>query len=219
MTSPNFLLPMETAWRTPKTGARVLLVGEAPNRESAALCELCGGGIGYETPAIQDEPVLTGGSGVLCRHCGGSGREVRRLWALGGRAGNRIADLAGWVSWRTVQRFLTPVNLLAEWPGPSGTGSAFNVAEARKSATRIMAWTMSEDPFVYLLLCGHRVANAFHPYMAAKYPGYFRRMLLSVPGNAEAWAWAIPHPSGVNRWWNDPANERRARRFMRRLLR
>lgn len=27
----------------------------------------------------------------------------------------------------------------------------------------------------------------------------------------------IPHPSGVNRWWNDAANEQKARRFMEEL--
>ena len=29
----------------------------------------------------------------------------------------------------------------------------------------------------------------------------------------------FPHPSGVNRWWNDPVNERQARFFLRELLR
>jgi len=28
-----------------------------------------------------------------------------------------------------------------------------------------------------------------------------------------------PHPSGVSRWWNDPANLRRARRFWHKLAR
>jgi hypothetical protein len=26
-------------------------------------------------------------------------------------------------------------------------------------------------------------------------------------------AYVVPHPSGVNRWWNDPANRAAARRF------
>jgi hypothetical protein len=28
----------------------------------------------------------------------------------------------------------------------------------------------------------------------------------------------VPHPSGVNRWWNDAANEARARTFMERMV-
>jgi hypothetical protein len=28
---------------------------------------------------------------------------------------------------------------------------------------------------------------------------------------------AFPHPSGLNRWWNDPVNEEAARMMLRRL--
>lgn len=36
-------------------------------------------------------------------------------------------------------------------------------------------------------------------------------------GGGEVWWSALPHPSGVSRWWNDRGNVERARGFMRAL--
>jgi hypothetical protein len=57
----------------------------------------------------------------------------------------------------------------------------------------------------FVLLAGHRVAAAF-----GVREGYLREFVLQgVP------AAVVPHPSGVNRWWNDPANVARASAFLR----
>lgn len=55
-----------------------------------------------------------------------------------------------------------------------------------------------------------RVARAFRVPATSCY--YFARHR-----RGRAWWCVFPHPSGVNRWWNDPDNTRRAERYLRRL--
>lgn len=96
------------------------------------------------------------------------------------------------------------VNLLEAWPGPDGAkGDAFPIDEARAAAARVRFRT----PVV--LLAGHRVARAF-----GVRAGYLEWTTLR--GRRAA---VIPHPSGINRWWNCPRNRRRARRFIAAALR
>lgn len=59
------------------------------------------------------------------------------------------------------------------------------------------------------VLAGKRVAVALGVRAA-----YFQRVEF-----AGSWAVVVPHPSGVNRWWNDGQNLGRAKRFLRRLAR
>lgn len=107
---------------------------------------------------------------------------------------------------RAVRRDLADcrlVNLLNAWPGPDGAkGDAFPVDEARLAARRVRFNT----PVV--LLAGHRVARAFGLRV-----GYLEWTTLR--GRRAA---VLPHPSGINRWWNDPRNRRRASRFIREAL-
>lgn len=60
-----------------------------------------------------------------------------------------------------------------------------------------------------MLLAGKRVASAFgldEEYLAdpVAFPIGGRPVAVHV----------VPHPSGVNRWWNEPANRERARAFL-----
>lgn len=117
----------------------------------------------------------------------------------GGRCGRRLAELAGVDDLAAAFRIR---NLLDRWPGPDGTkGSAFDVGDARRLAAELR----SPGPWILL---GLRVAAA----MEVRAP-YLR------------WTWArgrrvaiLPHPSGVNRWWNNAANAHAAARFLRRSL-
>lgn len=59
-----------------------------------------------------------------------------------------------------------------------------------------------------MLLLGYRVAAAFGVRRE-----YFARQKIGT-----ATAVVVPHPSGVNRWWNDSENVRRMERFMRGLV-
>jgi uracil-DNA glycosylase len=115
-----------------------------------------------------------------------------------GRSGRRLADLAGLTHAEFCERF-ERTNLLDAFPGRSGKGSSFPVAEARAAAARL-------EP----LLKGRR--TVFVSFRLAS--------LFDLPADPFRWLAAFggfaavsPHPSGVNRWWNEPGNAEDARAF------
>ena len=119
-----------------------------------------------------------------------------------GRVGARLADCCG----LTLDEFLAAferVNLLDEQPQDSGKGASFDVRQAGR-VTRELEKTFA--PGQVVLLLGKRVARAFRISCAE----YFDWFALN-----HAQACVVPHPSGVNRWWNEPENELQMRRFMR----
>lgn len=123
---------------------------------------------------------------------GGEGRP-----AFSGYAGRRLAALAGVAE---LSDAFDAVNILDEWPGPQGKGSAFPDALAARAAMRLRG--LLEGRLV--IVAGRRAARAL-----GLRAGYLE------PVDAGWCAAAVlPHPSGVNRWWNDPANRRRASAFL-----
>jgi uracil-DNA glycosylase len=99
------------------------------------------------------------------------------------------------------------INLLRAWPGRRGKKGDLADPIAMRSAAWIVlaAEELIGRRAVFL---GARVARAF---------GAHRRPILrwfAIGGGSAA---ILPHPSGVNRWWNDPRNRRRAIRFMRKI--
>ena len=122
---------------------------------------------------------------------------------IGGRIGRRLAALSGVDSATFAQQF-SKMNLLDTWPGQSGKGSKFDAARARESAQR-SGRRLRRGRIVILL--GKRVAEAF-----GIEPVYFDRQSLR-----DADAFVVPHPSGVNRWYNVSSNRRKMRAFMMRV--
>src|SRR5262249_10932860 len=97
-------------------------------------------------------------------------------------------------------------NLLDHYPGRGGPkGDAFDRTAARTSFLDIMMDAGRDDAAMVLL--GWNVARvAGVPRRIGYYQWTYGR-------------WAVfPHPSGVSHYWNDPDNVRRARRFMRALV-
>ena len=121
------------------------------------------------------------------------------------RAARMVGTLAG-VGEEEVLA-LPRVNLLPGFPGKAGKGDAFPLASARSSARRLVEEHRGGG--VLLLLQGLNVARAFDAR-----PDLFR--LQSLRGTP---ALVLPHPSGVNLWWNDPDNAARAGRVWRAVLR
>jgi len=122
------------------------------------------------------------------------------------QARKRIGELIGLTPDEMAERFEWR-NLLDEWPGYGpGGGSAFPKNAARHRARyelvhhRPLTMTTNRR-FIYL---GKRVAEAFH----------FDEQWLTWRNDQAI----CPHPSGLNRWWNEPANLERAREFWRALL-
>lgn len=87
------------------------------------------------------------------------------------------------------------INLNALWIGKAGKGDVFDTAEGYVAAKVLLrgSWTR------YVLL-GQKVAECFgiksDPCTVVEAIG--KHFLL------------LPHPSGINRWWNEPVNRGRA---------
>ncbi len=62
-------------------------------------------------------------------------------------------------------------------------------------------------PNVRIVIAGKRLA---HSIGLAKDTQYFEASHLPEKfdnfGNGDPLCWIVPHPSGINRWWNDPSN-------------
>lgn len=93
------------------------------------------------------------------------------------------------------------VNLLTEWPGVQGKGSAFPATEARPMANLLI---QTSPQYMRFVIMG-RAAWAF-----------------SLPKGLEYFEWTelsgryvciCPHPSGINRWWNEESNRNKAVKF------
>jgi uracil-DNA glycosylase len=120
---------------------------------------------------------------------------------LSGQAGRRLSALCG----LTVDAYLAQferVNLLTHFPGKAGKGDAFPLPAARKAAAALLPALEGRR----VVLLGGKVAAAF---------GLQQAPLLVWRPLGGAMVAVAPHPSGINRWWNDPRNVRRARRFWR----
>lgn len=115
-----------------------------------------------------------------------------------GSSARRLREMLG----ADVLKRFDAINLLSRYPG-----TVFPVALARASADD-MLHGMRSRPFA--LLAGRLVAESFGV------------------GGVEYFSWSmvrgvvrcavIPHPSGLNRWWNDAANVDRARAFFGAVL-
>ena len=125
---------------------------------------------------------------------------------LEGRIGHRMAEWMG-ITYEQYLDFFVRVNLLPQRIEYSGKGTDFNVKLARRSAKQI------EETFTpgrIVVICGKRAASAFGIVKT----DYFEWFALN-----HAKAVIVPHPSGVNRWFNDPSNEMKMMAFCRVLVR
>lgn len=123
----------------------------------------------------------------------------------------RLARIAGAQTHREVLRFFAcfdRINLLTEYHGKAGRGDAFPRALAKEAAAVIAPYLSGRT----VLLVGKNVAWAFGLTLVDYLEWYdvayapWRRVVV------------IPHPSGINRWWNEESNREEARRFFRDLL-
>lgn len=124
-----------------------------------------------------------------------------------GLSGDRLAKYMGLGDRDELLSRTECVNVLRRHPGPDGDkGSAFPPEQAQRGARRLLSLLRGRT----VLLASKRVARAFG----------VRVDYLRWQDHPEGFRVAvIPHPSGVNRWWNEHENRRRFRRFARRTLR
>ena len=123
---------------------------------------------------------------------------------LAGPNGQKIARLAGISHDELIG--CRRMHLNTRYSGKRRKGDAFNRAEGNANAGDVLLdWRVER-----IVLLGKNVARCFGlrdvPFLA-EIRIYGRRFLI------------FPHPSGINRWWNERRNERRARQVLQRFLR
>lgn len=125
---------------------------------------------------------------------------------LEGRIGKKLASMLGCTQdeyMAKTQRF----NILPEWPGRKGKkGDKFPKAVARMNAQR-MEYSFAGCTVLFL---GIAVGQMF------RFPGGpLKWQRIARPAWSAYHAAVLPHPSGINRWWNDPENKSSAANFMK----
>lgn len=130
------------------------------------------------------------------------GRPDRPL--IGGRSGAFLMELTGCGLQQYVRRFERR-NLLAEFPGSAPHGDLFPRLEAREAAERLLPELAGRR----VVLVGRAVAEAF-----SQGTGEFYQWVRDERGFEFA---VIPHPSPVNRHWNEPGARAAAMGFFARL--
>lgn len=126
---------------------------------------------------------------------------------LEGALGRRIASLAG-LSFESYLRSYQRTNVLDYWPGAGVRGARFPISEAWIASLAIEVRVRRQYRTVVLL--GKRVRRAF----GLEYLDYFEKYKYG-----RATIVVIPHPSGINRWFNSEENRRYFGNFMRALAR
>jgi hypothetical protein len=118
--------------------------------------------------------------------------------------GQKIARLAGMSHDELIGCRRKHLN--THYSGKRRKGDAFDHAKGNANAGDVLLdWRVAR-----IVLLGKNVARCFGlrdlPFLA-EIRIYGRRFLI------------FPHPSGINRWWNERRNERRARQVLQRFLR
>lgn len=118
---------------------------------------------------------------------------------LEGRIGERIGELLGITNF---PESFSRINLNSEWIGKAGgKGDIFDRTEGIRTASVLLrgSWTR------YVLL-GKVVAECFNVTQAGSPP-----VFLSTVTHGVKSFFLLPHPSGINRWWNNPENVQKAK--------
>jgi len=135
--------------------------------------------------------------------------------ALSGRCGEKLAQLAGFENAEQLARAARLVNLVDRYPGTAGKGDYFPRRLGRVRATTLFRELQETRGHTIVVLLGDAVYQSFFSYR--RFP-YFARDRFRDRAAGVLDFYRVPHPSTVNRWWNEPANVRRARRFFRRIF-
>jgi hypothetical protein len=176
---------------------KIVVIGEAPNQAADALAEAASSR-GYRGRLQKSE------KGAFAE------RMLDRV-AVTGTCGERIACLSG-IMFREFLRRTDRFNVLRRWPGSNGKGDLFPRDAAQQGALRLRRIL----PGRRVLFLGRRAAGAFK--VSGDYLTWARKEV-DLPGKPTKFEVAIlPHPLGINRWWNDPENRGRAERFLRRAF-
>lgn len=118
---------------------------------------------------------------------------------LGVRSAKRLQELCEMTP-EEYEGAFDRANLLPKWLGNAGKGDKFDMKKARAAAGRMLPRMVGRR----VILLGQNVAQAFG----------LEQNYLEWVNVLDARIAVLPHPSGVNRWWNDKTNLGMAKAFM-----
>jgi uracil-DNA glycosylase len=122
-----------------------------------------------------------------------------------GSSGKKLADLAG-ISREMFLSIFQRRNLLDTWPGKAGKGDAFRIEDGKLAAAYLRIEFHAGD---CVLCAGSAVLRCFG----------FRNVPWCTWTYEQGIAFAkIPHPSGINRLWNDLGMTRDVQHFLQNLV-
>lgn len=155
-----------------------------------------------EMPIIEDDrPVLMGQAPSRLTQSRSGNSEPP---AFSGLSGSRLAAIVG-VSQERLLTLFDARNLLHRFPGRSGVkGDSWCADEARAEARRLLPHLRGRT----VVIAGSAVAAAF---------GVTGKPLERVEREGVTFI-LLPHPSGVNRFYNSVTNCRAVRRLLRQVL-
>jgi uracil-DNA glycosylase len=122
---------------------------------------------------------------------------------LEGRIGRRLAKFAD-VPFEEYLELFDRINLLPLRQDTAEKGFQFDIEVAKQNAKKLRA---EQPERRHVILLGKRVAEAFE--LPLRYFEEMRDDHIYV---------IIPHPSGINRWYNEPRNLTEVQMFMRSLV-
>ncbi len=124
----------------------------------------------------------------------------------GNGSGDRLAKLCG-VTKEKMFEMVDAVNLLDEWYGKNGKGDKFPIEIAREKAKVLAASDWKK--YKRIVFLGQNVADAF---------GFCGEPLIRLAFEGHEDVSMLPHPSGVNRFYNDLNNKKAANTFLTSLF-
>jgi uracil-DNA glycosylase len=132
-------------------------------------------------------------------------RDTDGAAPFSGRSGSRLAELARLEHARLGDVFELR-NVIERWPGSAGRkGDRFPMPVARERAVALAAELTGRR----VVFVGHAVSRAFGVKVGQ---GALMRWLRVEHLDFDFAV--VPHPSGINTWWNDPDNRDAAGRFL-----
>ncbi len=119
---------------------------------------------------------------------------------IDGALGAKLAAFCG-MNMQTFRAEFARANVTDAWPGQAGKGSMFDAEPSARLRRRLLKGRL-------VIMLGKRVARAFDMD-----PDYFiEQRTISGAG-----VYVVPHPSGINRFYNSAENRSRMACFMRSL--
>lgn len=131
----------------------------------------------------------------------------RPTLALTGACGRKLAELSG-LTFKTWLKKTERLNLLQKFPGKNKKGDKFPPALAKRAALDVVF--SGRLNFRKVVLLGNGVAKAM---LGGKLEPFVWFPVL-VDSSIYFQAALVPHPSGINRFWNSPQNAAKGRAFL-----